>query len=522
MKPRIKSFVYFDQHPDGIFFRSGSEAFVLRGKGIYPIAAKLVERLDGRTDLSELSSALPEPLHRLLNAIVQELLKREFLIDCDEGIDQDEVDEAQHAQFPQVLAYLADHVGQPMRAFRHWQAREITLIGNGRIAAAAKDTLAKLGAANICELADIASLEESPDATRDRSAAFIVAIDVLGEDIDVAALSAALPASFFAGQYKGQMVVAPLQALERVFAAHDQSDEHPVGPKCALAGNLLAHELFLRETGMAAPDEGPECKLITHSLRVQTFAPAPESGGQTQAPTTDRQLSEFEEFWASLEPLFAEPSGLFRLNSVPEVSQLPLFHRQILVNGAHGQTVRRWGFEFEDSSKRALRSALELHAANSHPGDVIVRAGFSRQEAQARLALTKLYSDPSKRELAKGMAIASQALEGEALVLHRLAQKLGSKSFDFTVRSWPQVAGAIAEISVQGNVVVWAAEANGDDAITEALGEYCSMLQNDALNAHGVTPQPLPDTNDTLELESELASFGLFVAASQLQPEPLA
>lgn len=518
MRPRIKSYVYFDQHPEGVFFRSGGEAFILRGRGIYPIVAKLVERLDGQSDLQLLSNSLPEPLRPLLAAIVSELAKRSFLVDCSDGDLEADLHGPLNPHEVQVLAYLADHVGHPVRAFVHWRDRDIVLVGDGRIAAAAREALVQLGARKIASVPDLAALQPGP-ALDGPDAALLVAIDVASE-ADNAAINLLAPSTLVAGQSGGSVVVVPAAQLAHVPRKGGADAVTPADPQCALAGKLLAHELFIRETGIADAVVRASGKHILPSLRVVDFALDPAEAVKDVRAATDRPLSDFEKFWATLDPLFQEPTGLFRLNALPETSQLPLFHRQISLSRGESQSVRGWGLGFEDASRRALRQAVEAHTALSVEGPAVTLAGFSREEAEARRELILALSDPGQHARAEVLRVEAKDLEGDALVLYRLCQKLGAEPFAIVMRIWPQLAGAVVEVAVDGKVIASAAEADRGAAIVEVLGAFCSNLQNDeppedSIGAfRGRTPHMVQCADDR-----SLASFGLFVAAAQVQRE---
>lgn len=518
MRPRVKSYVYFDQHPEGVFFRSGGEAFILRGRGIYPIVAKLVERLDGQSDLQQLSNALPEALRPLLAAIVTELAKRNFLIDCAGGAEAAITAEPLGLQDEQILAYLADHVRQPWPVFARWRDRAIVLVGDGHIAAAACAALLQLGSRATTQVPALDALQ-GVLACLPADPALMVAIDMASE-ADIAAISLIAPATLVATQCRGAMIVIPASHLARLPRGIGGAEQTPARAQCALAGKLLAHDLFIRETGAAGEAQLANGKHIHSSLRVLEFALDPAAAAEPVRVATDRPLSDFERFWAALDPLFQAPTGVFRLNALPETSQLPLFHRQISLSGAGGRSVRGWGLGFEDSSRRALRHAVEAYAMESSDDRAFVLAGFSHQEAQVRLDLMLAYADLDRGQSSDVSPLVPGMLEGDALVLFRLCQKLGAQPFDVVIRTWPDRHGAVAEISAEGRVLAIGVEADRDAAIIEALGAFCSSLQNAEPGQNPLWQQPLPIAGIAkCNADQPFDAYGLFIAAALRQPE---
>lgn|GEM_PF-4765348 len=520
MRPALKSYVYFERHPDGVLFRKGAETFVLRGPEIYPLVARMLDLLDGRHSLATIEASIPPKLAPLLAILVAELSTRSFLVD--RGNMSPELG-ALHARHASTLNYLTDHVPDAALRFEQWHRCPIEIGGSGVVLEAAVEALVGLGAGEIRVHIGTASQSERLRALFLSGGTIQICVEVpIGDRTDSLYAADRLDtddaANFFAttqvrmvaGTINGRVIqasgdeIAPSQLALRMHAPHEIID--PTRGQLALAGNLLAHEWFRRSTGIIATGRAFAGKLIEPQLSIR---PLLGEKPDTRALAMGRPSSVFESFWESVKPLFDPVSGLFLENRDGGLIQVPLMHQEIelrMPGAARRRLVHGWGLGLEDASRRGLLLAIEAQVGGE-PDLIVARAGFSAKEAEERLTSALRFIDARERDLPPTVEIDPQLLTGDVMVLWRLAQALAGRPFRMFGFDWKDAFAVTVSDASDGTVLAWGAEPSRDAAAIEALGSFCSMIQRGL-----ELIRPARKSSIKLDIDPRLQAHGLHVA----------
>ncbi len=518
MTPALKSYVYFERHPNGVLFRKGGDTFVLRAPGSYPFVSRLLDLLDGRHALATIEARTPPKLKPLLAILVRELSVRGYLVDRGSGEQTSTLLFAAHAA---TLSYLTDCVPDAAARFEHWHRTPIVIGGSGLVLVAAVEALTGLGASELRVHLDPAA---GDDETKSRLAQ-VHAVSIAAAMPAVATalyaadrldsrhatdFCAAIAAQMIAGRINGRVIMAagnglvPSHLASLVHAPDEAID--PTRAQLALAGDMLAYEWFRCATGVIVPSVELEGKRIEPELSVHPLFDLP-----VEELATDRELSDFERFWESMKPLFDPATGLFVQRREGELLQVPLIHQEIevrLLGAAQRRLVQGWGLGLADASRRALRLALEARTEVGHDADALARAGFAPGEARARLDAALRFLN-AQRGGDRGTALDPATLENDALVLWRLAQAMAPKPLALRAYAYDDAFAVTVHHAPDGLIWAWAAEPTREDALIEALGEYCSKIQRGSA-AGGIPAGNM--TPATFQPDPQLGALGLHIA----------
>lgn len=528
MRPTLRSYVYFERHERGVFFRKGSDSFILQGRGLYAPVARLLDHLDGRQDLAAIERQLAPKLVSLLHLLIGELSSRGYLVDRG---DADVSELPLLDTYATVVAYLADHVPNAGRKFLEWRDSEITIAGAGYLPMATVAALSSLGASAITVHIDpksrddqtIALLQQAGARLADLPTALADAIFV-ADSLETPYAERAFATSSFrmiAGGLRGRLVmaagshIAPTQLAALI--EPPEAVARPTESQLVLLGNLLAYDLFRRMTGVVSPDDGLTGKIVEADLSVRSLFPLPPPLAEG-ANETDRQLSEFERRWEQLKALFDPVTGLFFLRKHSELLQVPLMHQEIELRSqreADRLVVHGWGLGFDDAALRTLRLAAEIQIVSSQHrqhGIVMARTGAAGGEARARMLALIGLLDPVVRAKAATGEIDPATLSGDTLILWRLAKSASQTTVRLEGYAWDGGFAATVVEAMSGNVLAWGAEPDRREALKEAIGSYCSHLQL------GTPPVVLPDHHLTLadiDVDPRLQTHGFFAAGAR-------
>jgi hypothetical protein len=529
-------------------------AFVLKGTGIYPVVARLLNLLDGRRERDTIASGLPEKVRPLFSLLLSELGKRDFIVDRGEGGD---AAPALEADFATAIAYLSDHGPGALPRFEAWRRRVLAVGGSGRIFDSLVAALLDLGAGDLYIFRDDGAepseaYREALSRARRRTApqrvtelgkgdvppvpvdATLYAADAIDEACLAAFAGADAPA-LVAGNLDGRVIVGPGPAAMPFAELKARLNREAVpaaaaAGQLALAGNLLAFEWFRIDCGVSPRGYSDRAKLVSAAMAVRDIPLDPARFAAQEKPVEhpERELTEFEALLERLKPLFDEATGVFATGSGETLHQLPLYHHEIVVrtdaDAVDAATpVRAWGLGVEDAGRRAIARAAEhyvlgrLAATQEQP--MVARAGFSPEEAKAQLALATAWLDEDLRAAATRSPIAFAEAEGEALVLWRLVQTMGPPDVRATRFEWAERPGAVVAIETGGGIVAWGAASDPHQALAEALGNRCSALQlKDGHAPDGEAASAAAFGDAWLDETTPLPAFGLHVACAARNP----
>jgi len=504
MRPAVKSYVFFDKHPEGVLFRGGQEAFVLKGRGLYPLVARLVNALDGREELPALKQRVPEKLHPLLDTLVGELGRRNFIVDRGFAADED-ASMIEH-EFGTLLDYLTDHGPDAVGKFLDWRKRRVLLGISGQAGAAALQAACELGASDI-HLVRFEAPHPIRDAGWENAAGRTLAPSVTvhatlfdaphcdfaiyaADGIDesrVPEFGSRAGSLALAGGFRGRAIA--LHFDDAAVAAATLSDIRPVddevepsASQLIIAVNLAAYHVFREATGLTsgALRSGREVGL---DLKVQEIGFAEASAAvRSGAEASDRVLSPFERLKERLEAAF-DPAVGFLATPREEPGHLPLYHYAIALRTPAGddRQIVAWGLGAEDAGRRALCHAVgeAMRLKSGLATDALVRVELEDADvdALAMLDLAAAARDPAKRASSMRHSVTFDEVGGDAIVLWRLAEILAGQAPSLEVLSWEGTVGLSAILSVEGEERWVGAGPTHEAAIVEVLGEYVSHLR---------------------------------------------
>jgi hypothetical protein len=149
MKPRFKSYVHFAPTEEGVYVRTWSDMFILKGKGLYGLMEQVVPYLNGERTLDELFAPLPEMQAKVVRQLVAELVRRGVVSDSTADADAP-LTEAERDLYRQTISYLEAHTPAGRQSFAHLRQRRLWLGGNGLAQIALVRSLLKMGVQTPC------------------------------------------------------------------------------------------------------------------------------------------------------------------------------------------------------------------------------------------------------------------------------------------------------------------------------------------------------------------------------------
>ena len=152
-KPVLKSYVFFSEVDDGVYFNGGSEkSFILPGRGLYPVISKLISAMDGSRTVEQLVDALPEKVTPVFLHLHSQLDSRGLLADNSKA--QEVLSADVRARYEDVLSYLSDMTNEHEEIFRRWRETSVAVIGNGFSTKSCLRALTSLGVGSVLSVLD--------------------------------------------------------------------------------------------------------------------------------------------------------------------------------------------------------------------------------------------------------------------------------------------------------------------------------------------------------------------------------
>lgn len=418
---KLKNYVFFREVEDGVLFEAGKKTFVLRGKGIYPVVARVIRLLDKGATFADIGEQVPEKLTPFVQRLLAELASHEMLLNASAELDLANRYEGQ-AHLVEFIHFLQDQLGDAYAAaFERWQSAEIVVLGNGYALKSALSGVLNSGVGALtlwlagqghpqpaqAELETLIAERQQHDnrfrykrltreslineiQTTPGRLTLVCADDwqgllrELGEDLvtllrDTPYMVASATGAFgFISPLNeaGYTSFADLREWRPAQSAADDVQLSPAG--FSLVGALAAFNFLKHAFAIDSVFLRNHCALVSPYLDVDYHPLLPVTTlarSATLLPVEyhvpfeipeGRPVSHYETVLVKLAPLFDRQLGAFSDAPAKTLRQLPLYHDAIEVRfpravGVAPQRVYSWGTSAEDAGTRALARALALY-----------------------------------------------------------------------------------------------------------------------------------------------------------------
>lgn len=406
MKPLIKSYVVFVPVNDGVYFEAGQENFLLKGRGIFPLVARMVSLLDGTRTIAAIESGIPEKARPLFGLLLAELERKRMVHLVPEAVDAPLSEEVE-GLYADSIGYLKDQTPDWSAAFRRWRETAVFAGGAGLSHRVMVRNLLRSGVRHL-----LVALDSSEDPSADRSVINATVAEAVGRDPEIvvqwldsaeAAADAAegarilyvndevplagdslfsrlialdRPGTLAGGIFRGSAIVGPeldeeiglLSTWERI-ATREPNLPYPRGTR-AILGSIMAFEA-LKSLIFEGSDEPKErawlrrhCYLVRPDTTIEVHALAPAAAQHGASPALDAPAPDDD-------PLFDPVTGSLRWAEFPG-QEFPLPHRAIEIRAPDGapiiEVVEQWALTAQDLDERTTARALQALAEAEFPG----------------------------------------------------------------------------------------------------------------------------------------------------------
>lgn len=564
MKYTLKSYVYFTQVDEGVYFRAGGDTLYVRGQGIYPLISKVMNALDGLRTVEEVTGALPDKAKAFATQLIAQLSAKSMLqAAADDHLAR--IAPAEQQLYSDTLTYLKDNVQDYAQAFLRWREQPVAVAGAGYSLKALVRALARSGVRDLTVCLEtsapaaprraeveaalaahrrldsaftyrFAEGEEAAQALADGKRRAVYVNDALDRSGGwLAGLEQSGRADLLvAGVLDGWAIVGPDPATGSATLA-DLADRLLPGeeigaapyPPVALSivGNLTAVEMLAASAGIAR-DDAPG-RLGDRFLHVQSggaisLHPVAASTGLAQRrPMHTKVLSDaaqpeggagFAALHRALHGLLDPLAGLFEHDRSHGLRNIPQFHARVrlrlprrLGGGVH--SVVRWGGNQDAADVKALVSAAQRYARLS--GAALGIAGSAHIVAApdaaawraAALAQALLRSERYAADGVRYQVDAASITDPELVAMLRILALFTPAMPAMALDTVPGYPAFRALVDIDGQRSS-AVAGHAHAALEEALGLAISRLQaGGAVDGDDAAVQDTaPPRGDTLDL----------------------
>lgn len=414
MKPKCKSHVHYAATEDGVYFRTWTNEFVIKGPTIYQWIEQVLPYLTGERTLDELVAPLPTAQANFVRTLVHELVRRGVVVDA--SMDSEvPITEQEQALYRQTILYLEDQAANGRKRFRAYREARVLLSGEGQSYRALVRSMIKMGLqAPVIVENDDAEMTRWLDEWKERDGALDVTRVASGradtwlcgqtelpalvvhvsdeyKERDVGTLLDAsaergIPA-LIGTQLHGYGVVGPLIdgaaatgwgcLLDRFVPPSERAEEADSPVFHTMIGNVVALEAFKALTELDSSSVRDQVALINPcdlEMKHHKLWPSPlhRSRAWTEEAGRERflQIQEstpLREFLGVLETIKDERLGFLTLLHPGDLWQIPFAHAQAVVRLpglANGRqlSVIAGGEQIDEAMEMAVREALTAYA----------------------------------------------------------------------------------------------------------------------------------------------------------------
>lgn len=406
MKPKVKPHVHYAPTEDGVYIRTWTQEFVIKGNSLAQWLDQLLPYLNGEQTLDELVAPLPAAQAQFVRSLVEELSKRGAVFD-QEGVEPVELSEVAERLYRQTILFLEDRFVEGRQRFLALRQRPLAVAGAGLSFRACVRSLARMG------IQELQLFPEQEDEVlqsflakwQERDPEFQVRhLDAENAELDVPLVYASDEAGgaarwaqraqqagvpFLAATVLGGLgVVGPANrpgssatwstVLDRFAGGNVPSiDVTPI--QRTLVGNVAAMEVLRARSGLLDEQASDQVVLIEPTALAvtrHTLWPSPQQEKSLGEAQRQGRLAEFRscqeavsqvEFLANLERQADEQLGVLASLRPGDLWQIPMALGQAVVHvptpsGVRPLTVIRGGEDLNEALESAARSAFLAYA----------------------------------------------------------------------------------------------------------------------------------------------------------------
>jgi hypothetical protein len=527
---KLKGYVYFGDTDQGVTFDAGSESFIIKGQGLYPIIDKIVSLLDNGHGLTDIFNNLPHQLQGIFVKLVTSLQAHQMLHAITHDTDNFHVD-AGHTVANELYQFAQDRIdAEPAKlAMDKWQQSQVVVFGHGYALKSAVNALIQSGVRNCLVFWDesqwsIIQRSEVENLITGLAIADLTIEFVLRNmnESDCANADMVLIASdgannkqilschewaithgkncIIASVFNGHACVAPPSLPGTVgindllfwlpSEAQEQAEMSPTS--LAILGCVGVQNLISQEMGIEAEKLNAKAALISPYLEVTShpLVPMLNEGAVARQLTPyihhdlfqlpeDRILEKYELLKMALQPWFDPVFGCLSLNQDPSIEQMPLFQYAINLGLAEKERiVLGWGIDLAQAGLSAIHQAVAALATitlSEHHPVVVDTEERSWQEAAQLQAFTESHFFIERYQWSH--VTHEQLTLPETQVLLRLLSYHSRIKPKIQLLSVADMSAYVAQISINDDFICAASANSAIDAINEVIGRCCSHFQ---------------------------------------------
>jgi hypothetical protein len=535
LKPKLKPHVHYAPTADGVFIRSWTHEFVLKGNNMYDWLERLVPFLNGEQTLEQLTARLSAAQRRFIEHLVQELVQRSVVVDASEDMAVPLAPE-ELALYKQTVLFLEDQTNEGRQRFQTFRRLRVALPGRGISHKAFVRSLFKMGLRYPILAAEPDSGVQSiiddwrrKDATLQpvwlRGGAERVPLPEAQPDLVVwvsddynhgdvmewidrcsrEQIPLLVASSLFRDGVIGPIMDEKSKAgwlclLDRWVGPDAAAEEtFPLSFRMMI-GNIAAMEVLKYVCRL--PESGVRDQVVTlEPLQLKTdrrrLHPSPLRTGETDTPQEALALFRMREeeepadiFLERIQASVDERIGIITSLYPGELKQIPLSHIRAVVRAPGGiappDKVIGWGESQTEAMERTVRTALvsyaksvdrHLHGPDSPENDGVWVGGRTFAEWLGRGILEAL-AEESLRNGARirRLDVRSIPWRAPAAYLKMLQLRFGIE-VRLTERELPVRCGACVTVWSGGDKLAETAGRTQEEALLLALQQAVSRLQ---------------------------------------------
>jgi hypothetical protein len=534
---KLKSYVYFGETDDGVWFEAGDKSFLLKDRKLYPLVERFVSMIDNGVPVAHIIQKAPAPLQAFFPKLMDSLLAHGMVLPVDEDYPHAEA-LTEHSGADELYKVLEDRLqGAALsEALARWHGASVALVGNGYALKAAASALA----ASACR-ALLVQWESNPavHAGADEVARAVndfahprcnvtfrtgaIAVDELAQadlvvyasddgnpqtarEVDAILRRSGRPGAIGAN-FGGRACVLPPVEEGRVGLVELLHWLPPADPEAAshsptslsITGCVVAQAALYQFFGFDQDKRRGMVSVVTPELEVAPHSLVPAGGVSaglrefSHAPQFEmpeaRALETFETMKLGLAPWFDTLLGAFAVGSDDGIQQMPLLQYPVEVRRpAHPDgdaMVIGWGLDLGQAGIRALCDAVAMLATSLAPEGTVVSVATNgdswRRQALAEALVNSRHFDAGHRQ---AWIPIEQFESAPVQVLRRLLRyhttaELGAKLH------WSGIGDAyVVEVWLDGAAVSSAVGHDIGATLVEALGRACSNFQLREVTGH--------------------------------------
>ena len=529
---KLKSYVYFGETDEGVWFDAAGRSFILKGKGLYRTVERLILLMDSGKTFDIIVENLPDTIRALFIKLIGLLREHDMLLveDPDEAA---KTLDRWHTVSDEFRRFLADHLDHDSLrdALSRWQLAHVVVVGNGyalkaaarALSASRRETMSlflpgnsTVGAEELRESVrepenaglTVEFSDRVPDFHALRTAALIAyAADTFDPAVarDCARAANTGDAIVVIGSViGGHACVLPVigegcDGFEHVAfwlnpnipaeADHSPASLSVMG--CVVAQRALDHYF-----GINIEVQRGKIAVITPFLEVNQhfLVSVPKAGASNiNAPTGSfvhqsrfqlpnaRKLERYEQLKMALDPWFDPLFGCFAIECSAGVREIPLLQQLVSVRLPHEKqkkTAIGWGLDVGQAGIRALTSAVAILAQSVTEAQYTVVVDDDHEVSQRKAYISAVLASAGFKVEHETIDIPlDDVTEPSAKMLLRLLRYLAPDEVGAQLHFWAKAGVGAVTISLGQERICTAADTNPMAALSEALGRACSHCQ---------------------------------------------